>query len=615
MSLQEKDIDNVPRPDLVPNCIPSSPILDLNWCLDGRDRPRISGEEMAAVFAQRHSEICSRIKRRKATGKRRKPNFPGPKTASPAKPLPGLLIKRRRDYAEKFLNEYLKCAKDLSLNENSIKYVTDNSEKLCTLFKAVNDSKGFYEVTAKGLWGAITSIAKYSDESQARSEYAKHLFHLERYGKLPKAEAKSIPLIDPLLVHGAETIGEMSELPGLLKSTLGVIRKSEHSLDFSPFRINKLKRYVSHFRYRALNAGKAGYVVAPSNRMRYGIDTDFDTLNTDHNRRLHRLEPEQLPENFLVSLKVLPESIQPHSPLDAQGLIHSKANLPAFHLRINQDWQYDGGLNSSGFVTVDLNTGPTSLDWIAIPRDKYNDYKDFIKKDPLDNTEFSKCSLDKLASHKIPIHILTQHQDDVVVVGSGSIVWSNSTGTSSHLTYRLAPCNEIFVDELIRIRHAAREQSMRRTVPTNELIVAILNENKAASESAKKLLLLEVEDILRREEEAVEKLECKECILEHKPKAFCDTCPEELFNHWIQSDGLILCLCCGLKDKAAGHKHCKATSEEHIKDLLKICSSSSGGDKGVLVPELRKFYQSQADGEESEEVSDPDKDIPSPAKF
>eukprot|EP00826_Nyctotherus_ovalis_P000995 TRINITY_DN10101_c0_g1_i5.p1 TRINITY_DN10101_c0_g1~~TRINITY_DN10101_c0_g1_i5.p1 ORF type:complete len:179 (-),score=44.19 TRINITY_DN10101_c0_g1_i5:150-686(-) len=169
------------------------------------------------------------------------------------------------------------------------------------------------------------------------------------------------------------------------------------------------------------------------------------------------------------------------------------------------------------------------------------------------------------------------------------------------------------IRDRIRIRHAAREQSMRRTVSTNELMIAMLNENKIVNEDAKKLLLLEVEEILRREEEAVEKLECKEHIIEDKPKAFCDICPEEIFNHWIQSDGLILCPGCGLKENVADHKHYKVTPETHIKDLLKICSSSSGGDKAVLVPELRKFYQSQAGGEDSEEISDPDKDMPNSA--
>lgn len=85
-------------------------------------------------------------------------------------------------------------------------------------------------------------------------------------------------------------------------------------------------------------------------------------------------------------------------------------------MRINESWSYDGGAESSGFTSIDLNAGPDDVDWIVVNHGNYEQLKMVTQCEPCNNEQFWKFDSDVLISNKIAFSIVTQRAGDIVII-------------------------------------------------------------------------------------------------------------------------------------------------------------------------------------------------------
>eukprot|EP01022_Parablepharisma_sp_SALTPOND_P007988 TRINITY_DN135027_c3_g1_i1.p5 TRINITY_DN135027_c3_g1~~TRINITY_DN135027_c3_g1_i1.p5 ORF type:complete len:375 (-),score=38.27 TRINITY_DN135027_c3_g1_i1:6175-7299(-) len=323
------------------------------------------------------------------------------------------------------------------LEPDPVEHISKDRERMFSLALAVSKKGGLYGAVADNLWDSIAKSTEYSQQvhlpnfvyrgSEACKEYVDYLFHFERYLKLPKEEIYSVPSLDPdlvapatVLLDSSDLFRESGEYEKLLNSDLGIIRGAgrKFSIDLSKLSLNFVKKHIPSLKFSTLTIDADTFHVNSSPEFQCVTDTKFETLNDiTKKEKLYRLEPGKLPAAQCEALKKLPERIRPKSSYDILRLCANRSGeriSPHFHLRIQDEWGYDGGLDSAGFVTIDLNAGPDPVEWIVINDGNYELLKHIYKGEPLDKMSFWKCSLDKLIANKISFRIVNQHMGDIV---------------------------------------------------------------------------------------------------------------------------------------------------------------------------------------------------------
>lgn len=165
-------------------------------------------------------------------------------------------------------------------------------------------------------------------------------------------------------------------------------------------------------------------------------------------------------------------------------------------------------------------------------------------------------------------------------------MWSRSRGFAFHLVYRIAPFNEAFIRESIRLRKAGAALGKGGKIPISKLMMAILNEGMrlkpqehctatptkqedfALREAYRKLIVGEIEALLQKDKEAAAKLTDKRISILNKRREFCSECNEELFNYWAKCADSIICLNCALNHSNIDYNLYRAVADEHIENLL-----------------------------------------------
>jgi len=272
---------------------------------------------------------------------------------------------------------------------------------------------------------------------------------------------------------------------------------------------------------------------------------------------------------------------------------------PQLHIRIKDDYFYESGTNCAGFVTIDINAGPGEIEWIVINDGNYELLKKVTGIDPLKKDTFWKYDLDLLISSKISFRILNQKVGDIISIGSGCFIWSRPKGLSTHISYKIVPQNHRnIIKSILRVYEKSQFTQKYLQIPINGFLISILNEGILLENEDMNFLLTYIEKQYIKDCEQLLQINYKNTLLVlDKPRDFCESCGNEMFNYWtkyikgIGSTPKIYCLDCSNKSSLLEGKFeiFKVVNECNIEALLSNAKIKKNENK-ILETRTHVFF-------------------------